>query len=185
MFAPCSVVSGPSARSPEADPSPTGAMIPTVNKAERDRIEAEVRRLADGSPCELWELRIGMDRSIHALINRRDGNRLSVDDAARFNHLLRRELAVAGVDVDAWSIEVESPGVTRSLRVPRHFEKSLGQRVRIVRRDPDADPRVVIGLLRDAGPSGCRVEAEGRGDAILELAYPDISDARLDPRLPF
>ena len=75
--------------------------------------------------------------------------------------------------------------MTRSLRVPRHFEKSLGQRVRIVRRDPDADPRVVIGILRDAGPAGCRIEPEGGGDAILELAYPDISDARLDPKLPF
>jgi ribosome maturation factor RimP len=156
-----------------------------VNKAERDRIEAEVRRLAEGSPYELWELRIGMDRSIHALIDRRDGTRLSVDDAARFNHFLRRELAVAGVDVDVWSIEIESPGVTRSLRVPRHFEKGLGERVRIVRRDPDADPRVITGILRDAGPSGCRVEPEGGGGAIVELAYSDISDARLDPKLPF
>jgi ribosome maturation factor RimP len=184
MFVACSVVSFPSASSPDEPPPRPTSYDPPVNKAERDRIEGEVRRLADGSPLELYDLRIGQDRSVHALVDRRDGTRLSVDDAARFNHLLRRELALVGVDVDAWSIEVESPGVTRPLKVPRHYERSLGQRVRIVRRDPMADPRVVIGILREAGAVGCRVEAEG-GGAIVEIAYSDVSDARLDPKLPF
>jgi ribosome maturation factor RimP len=144
----------------------------------------EVQRLADASSFEIWELRIGQDRSVHVYLDRRDAVRLSVDDAARFNHYLRRELSAGGVDVDTWSIVVESPGVQRALRTPRHYARSIGQRLRIVRRDPAAPGRVMVGLLRDAGETGFRFEPEG-GEAPLEIRFEDVADARLDPKLPF
>jgi ribosome maturation factor RimP len=154
-----------------------------MRPAEREGVEREVRRLIDASPFEIFDLRIGQDRSLHLYLDRREG-RLTVDDAARFNHHLRRELAAAGVDVDTWSIEVESPGAFRPLRTPRHFEKSRGQRVRIVRRDPAANPRVVTGILREVGGSGVRIEARADSPPI-EIRFDDVADARLDPELPF
>jgi ribosome maturation factor RimP len=154
-----------------------------MNRAEREAVEREVRRLVDSSPFELFELRIGQDRSLHVYLDRRDG-RLSVGDAARFNHEIRRELAAAGMNVDAWSIEVESPGAFRPLRNPRHFEKSRGQRIRIVRRDPAANPRVVSGTLRDSDEQACRLEPDGGGPQ-LEIRFDDVAEARLDPKLPF
>jgi ribosome maturation factor RimP len=152
-----------------------------VKPAERQAVEREVRRLVDASPFEVFELRIGQDRSLHLLLDRRDG-RLSVDDAARFNHVLRRELDAAGIDVDTWSIEVESPGARRPLRERRHFEKSLGERVRIVRRDQPG--RVATGILRAAGEAGIVIEPDGGGPK-LEIGWDDVAEARLDPRLPF
>jgi ribosome maturation factor RimP len=154
-----------------------------MKPSERQAAEREVRRLVDASPFEIYELRIGQDRSIHLFLDRREG-RLSVDDAARFNHFLRRELATAGFDVDAWSIEVESPGALRPLRTPRHFEKNRGQRVRIVRKDPAAASRVVLGILREIGETGVHVEPDG-GGALVEIGFDDVAEARLDPKLPF
>jgi ribosome maturation factor RimP len=155
-----------------------------MNRAEKDGVAREVHRLVDASEFELYDLRVGQDRSLHALIDRRDGVPISVGDVARFNHYLRRELSAAGIDVDLWSIEVESPGVRRPLRARRHYEKSLGQRIRVVRRDPAANPRVVIGILRTAGDLGFTMEPAG-GAAPVEIRFEDVSDARLDPELPF
>jgi ribosome maturation factor RimP len=155
-----------------------------MKPAERDTMAREVQRLADASPFELWELRIGMDRSVHVILDRRDGRRLAVDEAARFNHHLRRELSAAGFDVDSWSIEIESPGVTRPLRNARHFAKSVGERIRVVRRDPAAPQRVVTGMLRDVGENGFRMDPEG-GSTPLEIRFDDVSEARRDPKLPF
>jgi ribosome maturation factor RimP len=154
-----------------------------MRPAERDAVEREVRRLIDTSPFEIWDLRIGQDRSLHLYLDRRDGS-LSVGEAARFNHFLRRGLTEVGIDVDAWSIEIESPGALRKLRTPRHFERSRGHRIRISRRDPTSTPRVLIGILRDVDASGCRVEPDGGGPAI-DVSFDDVSEARLDPRLPF
>jgi ribosome maturation factor RimP len=155
-----------------------------MRPAERDAIAREVQRLADASPFEIYEMRIGQDRSLHVFLDRRDAGRLAVADAARFNHLLRRELSAAGVDVDAWSIEVESPGVHRPLRAPRHYARAVGERIRVVRRDPAAAGRVFTGVLRDVGDVGFRLEPEGGGPP-LEIRFDDVSDARLDPKLPF
>jgi ribosome maturation factor RimP len=153
-----------------------------MKQAERDAVEREVRRLVDLSPFEIFELRIGQDRSLHVFLDRREG-RLSVDDCARFNHFLRRELPGRGIDVDAWSIEVESPGARRPLRNPRHFARAAGQRVRIVRRDAAANPRVVTGILSSSDDAGCRIEQEGGG--TIDIRYGDVAEARLDPKLPF
>jgi ribosome maturation factor RimP len=154
-----------------------------MNRAERETVEREVRRLVDGSPFEIYDLRIGQDRSLHVLIERRDG-RLSVGDAARFNQFLRRELVAVGIDVDSWSIEVESPGALRPLKSPRHFQKSVGQHIRLVRKDPGVRPQVVTGTLRDVTESGCQVEPDG-GAPPIDVPFSDIADARLDPKLPF
>lgn len=154
-----------------------------MNRAERDAVEREVRRLIETSPFELYDLRIGQDRSVHIHLDRKEG-RLSVDDAARFNHFLRRELAIAGTDVDSWSIEIESPGAQRTLRTPRHYARHLGERVRVVRRDPAANPRVVTGILRASDEGACRIEPEGGGPP-LDLSFGDVAEARLDPKLPF
>ena len=77
---------------------------------------------------------------------------------------------------------MESPGALRPLRSRRHFEKSLGQRVRIVRRSTAAG-RVVAGVLREVGASGFRLELDG--GATVDVPFDDVAEARLDPKLPF
>jgi ribosome maturation factor RimP len=154
-----------------------------MKPAERDAVEREVRRLVEQSPYEIYDMRIGIDRSLHIYLDRRQG-RLAVDEAARFNHFLRRELPACGIDVDAWSIEIESPGARRPLRKPAHYARAVGQRARIVRRDPAAPGRVVTGTLAAADEHGFRIEPEG-GGAAIDLRYEDVADARLDPKLPF
>jgi ribosome maturation factor RimP len=157
-------------------------IIVTMRPAERDAVEREVRRIVDASPFEIFEIRIGQDRSVHLLLDRKEG-RLSVDDAARFNHQLRNELAAVPIDVDKWSIVIESPGAFRPLRTPRHYERCVGERIRVVRRGT-LDTQVVIGTLRSATASEIVVAPDGAA-APLTIRFDEIANARLDPRLPF
>ncbi len=153
-----------------------------MNNREKEMVKQEVERVVAESRYELFDLRIGQDRSLHVVIDKNSG-RVSVDEIARFNLYLRNKLTDAGIAVDDWSVDVESPGALRPLRTPAHFIRFVGERIRIVRRDPTAKDRVVVGMLERADTSGFRLKLE-RGD-VFDLTYADVSDARLDPKLPF
>jgi hypothetical protein len=47
-----------------------------------------------------------------------------------------------------------------------------------------ADVRVVTGILREVGETTFGVEPDGGGPPVA-VAFGDVSEARLDPRLPF
>ena len=153
-----------------------------MNNREKEMVREHVERVVADSRYELFDLRIGQDRSLHVVIDKSAG-RVSVDEIARFNLYLRNQLTTAGIAVDDWSVNVESPGAFRPLREPKHYIRFVGERIRIVRRDPGARDRVVVGELERADGSGFRMKPE-RGEP-LDLTYTDVSDARLDPKLPF
>ncbi len=153
-----------------------------MNKQERDNLAREIQRLVEESTFELFDLRIGQDRSVHVVIDRPVG-RVSVDEIARFNRFLRYSLQESNVDVDLFSIEVESPGAMRPLREPRHYARFHGERARVVRRGENVEPRVVTGLIESSDENGVRIHADDGTD--YAIAYRDISEARLDPKLPF
>jgi len=72
-------------------------------------------------------------------------------------------------------LEVSSPGLERSLRVPRHFERSIGEQVRVKTVGPVNGRRVLEGALVSADPEAI-VIATGGGE--LRVPYADIASAR-------
>ncbi len=153
-----------------------------MDKNERDRVKREIERIVGDSQFELFDLKVGQDRSIHLMVDRRMG-KISVADIARFNVFVRNELLRAGIAMDDWSLDLESPGAFRPLRKPADFARFAGERARIVRRDPKAKDRVVVGVIDSTDVTGIRLKPE-KGDPFT-IPFTDVADARLDPQLPF
>ena len=64
------------------------------------------------------------------------------------------------------------PGLDRPLTKPEHYERFLGERVRIRAREPIAGRRNFTGRLAAAGPDAVTVEDEGgRTEIPLDLVH--------------
>ena len=59
-------------------------------------------------------------------------------------------------------LEVSSPGVNRTLRLPVHFSGAIGERIRIKFRNADGAYQVVTGLLRSCNDGVLEIETEDK-----------------------
>jgi ribosome maturation factor RimP len=82
---------------------------------------------------------------------------------------------------DDYGIEVESPGVRRSLHTLRHFQRFIGERVyvRLARAAPDGT-QVVKGTLQAV--VGDTVVVDPSLGPAFRLRLKEIESARLDPQ---
>jgi ribosome maturation factor RimP len=63
--------------------------------------------------------------------------------------------------LEAWSLEVSSPGVDRPLTKPEHYRRYLGRRVRVRTKKPLDGRRNFAGTLADADEESISLEADG------------------------
>ena len=103
---------------------------------------------------------------------------VSVEDCEQVNRELGTMLDVEDPLPGSYTLEVSSPGFDRRLRTPAHFERFVGERVRIELRDALEGRRNFTGTL--TGVEGSNVLLEVDGEA-WKLPLNDIAVARLVP----
>lgn len=78
-------------------------------------------------------------------------------------------------------LEVSSPGVNRTLRLPVHFSGAIGERIRIKFRNADGAYQVVTGLLRSCNDGVLEIETEDKKHKEkLVVRLNDVKEARVD-----
>ncbi len=152
----------------------------------------EIERIAEHSGCELWhaELKGG---TLRVLIDKAEGVTLS--DCEHVSKLVSAYLDVVDFGKSRYVLEVSSPGLDRPLHRLRHWESSVGRKVRVTLEDPQTGKRrTVTGRLEafekpEDTPEGdlektARVVVieEPKGER-LEVALRDIRQARLEIEL--
>lgn len=93
-----------------------------------------------------------------------------------------REIA-ALLDVEdpiqkAYQLEVSSPGLDRPLVKPEHFQRFLGEKIRVQLLAPVAGRKRLVGALVSSGGGEITVDVDGQA---LTVALSDIDRARLVP----
>jgi ribosome maturation factor RimP len=88
--------------------------------------------------CWLYDLELlgGAQSKIVRVTVDRDDRPVGVDDCANVSHGLSLLLDVEDLVQGHYNLEVSSPGLERSLKVRRHFEKAAGQTVQIKTKEP-------------------------------------------------
>ncbi|MDY6814125.1 MAG: ribosome maturation factor RimP [Pseudomonadota bacterium] len=105
---------------------------------------------------------------------------IGVEDCERVSRQVAALLDVEDPIPGAYTLEVSSPGLDRPLVTPAHFERHLGQRVRVKAAVPIDGRRNFTGVLVAAGDD----EIEIAGDeARWRLPFAQIETARLVPEL--
>ncbi|MFM8648389.1 MAG: ribosome maturation factor RimP [Actinomycetota bacterium] len=86
---------------------------------------------------------------------------IDVDTLAQCTRLISRELDHSDPISGHYTLEVSSPGLERTLRTPRHFQREVGKEVSIRLRNVENGERRITGLLVAADDQAATVRAMG------------------------
>ena len=97
-----------------------------------DRVEALIISTVENEGVELWDVRYVKEGSSHYLrvyIDKPCG--ITIDDCTNVSHAIDPLLDEADIIKDSYYLEVCSPGLERELLKPEHFEKTVGERIKL------------------------------------------------------
>ena len=143
----------------------------------RGNVEELVRPVVEASGLELWDVtyRKEAGRMVLRVLVDRDGG-VDLDTISATSERLSRRLDLEGFSEDtAYSLEVSSPGLERPLHEPRHFERSVGLRVKVKTASPIGGRRVHEGALVSADAEAIGIASDG---GELRVPYADVASAR-------
>ncbi len=132
---------------------------PLVTQEGLEMVDVEYRREPRG-----MTLRLYLDR---------DGG-VCLDDLTRVSRQLGDLLDVHQTVPGPYMLEVSSPGINRRLRRPDHFQRYVGQSVRVRTVAPVDGRRVFRGSLEAVEPDGIRVRSS---EGSWFIGFADIAQA--------
>jgi ribosome maturation factor RimP len=145
--------------------------------AEREAVERLVRPVVEAAGLELWDVSLGKEAGrmvLRAFVDRDGG--IDLDTISSISERISRRLDLEGFSPDRpYSLEVSSPGLERALREPRHFERSVGQTVKVKTAAPVGGRRTHEGALVSADSEAIVIASDG---GELRVSYADIASAR-------
>jgi ribosome maturation factor RimP len=128
---------------------------------------------------ELVDLEYAPGRA-HALlrifIDRAPG--VGLDDCERVSREISALFDVEDPVPTGYTLEVSSPGLDRVLRTPAHFQRFVGERVRVELRQPRDGRRRYTGRLAALNGEGIELNVDG---AMVSVSFAEIGRARLAP----
>jgi ribosome maturation factor RimP len=128
-----------------------------------------VEPLVEARGAELYDVVLG-GATLQVLV----GGGVDLDTIAELTREIGAVLDADDPMPDRYTLEVSTPGLERTLRVPRHFAGAIGERVK-VKTTPGHDVRRVEGELVEADDDGFTVDT---GTERCRLSYRDVERAR-------
>jgi ribosome maturation factor RimP len=118
-----------------------------------------------------WVLRLYIDKP---------GGGIGLEECQAASKAVDTALDVADFIPQEYSLEVSSPGLARPLRKPQHFERVVGQTIKVKTFGPLFEPprKNFTGKLSNVTPDGVTVDVEGAGP--FTIAFKDIAKANLE-----
>lgn len=159
----------------------------------RQAIEEKVRTLVDGVVAnegyELLDLDFVTERGrailrlyIDTVPPSTPERGVGVEDCTHVSRVVGDILDVEDAVPGEYNLEVSSPGIYRPLTKPEHFDRVVGERVKVKTFDKHDDRRVFVGTLTAHGDGRITVEVDGQSYA---LALEQVAKANLEPLLDF
>ncbi len=137
-----------------------------------DRVRAIVEPLLSDRDLELFD--VEQSGSVLRITVDRPGG-VGLDTLGEATRSISRALDEHDPVPGRYTLEVSSPGVERSLRIPIHFARAVGEKIS-VRTHAGVEPRRISGVLLAADDDGVTVRTDDRSD--VRLGYDDIERAR-------
>jgi ribosome maturation factor RimP len=153
--------------------------VPRIDMNEA--LEVFIRKEVEGIDYDLVEFRLGgtvRRPLVDVRIDRRDGNKVTVDDCAHVSRALEPRLDASGLVGEDYVLEVSSPGVERPLRNAADWRRFAGRTAKVLA--PSLGGRLEVEVLGvdDSTGEPMAVMREPRG---IEHRVPlaEIREARL------
>ncbi len=121
--------------------------------------------------------------TLQVLVQRRDGQDISLDECASLSTPLAEAFEAAGVlGETAYVLEVSSPGVSEELHDDRDFRSFRGFPVAVLHRDSQGSEARCEGLLLERNDAELQVNIRGRikripREAVIQVRLVTASDS--------
>ena len=136
-------------------------------------IEAKVEKLLEKIISDLGYylydvlyVKEGKDYYLKIIIDKESG--ISLEDCETVNNAINDILDEADYIRDQYFLEVSSPGIERTLRNQRHFEKEIGNEILLKLFKPINKQKEVIGVLKEYNNKEIVLQVE-KEDIIIDL----------------
>jgi ribosome maturation factor RimP len=145
-----------------------------------EELERVVAKELDGVQFDLVELRKGGTRSrpvLEVRIDRRDGQKVTVDDCARASRAIEARLDGGALVSDRYVLQVSSPG-ERPLRTPAEWRRFVGRWASVLA--PDFGGRIegeILAVSEENGQEAVTLRLERGGESTIPLTA--VKEARL------
>jgi ribosome maturation factor RimP len=150
-----------------------------MNRVTPEALQAIIAPALTALGYELWgcELHPHGHRSVlRVYIDSERG--ITVADCVRATRQINAVLNVESVLADQYELEVSSPGFERPLFTPAHYQRFMGQKVRIRLHNPQQEQRQYIGILQSIEAGQITLMTEGM--AVI-LSLENVEKANLMP----
>lgn len=124
---------------------------PVIEAEAMELVEVQYRREPQG-----WVLRLYVDKE--------DG--VTIDDCTTVNRVIGDLFDVADPIEHAYHLEVSSPGLDRPLRKYEHFEREVGNVIKVVTSIPFENRRKFKGILTGAESDAITLDCDGQSYSI-------------------
>lgn len=154
-------------------------MTKTVAPAVDARVKTLVEEVLAGSPHFLVELEVrgaAGSQAVDVFIDSDDG--IGVDTLAQISREVAFLFDAEEVIARQYRLNVSSPGLDRSLKLPRQYKKNVGRALRVHYQKPDGDGYTEVhGDLVDADDEA--IEVVVSGGQRRRIRYLDILWAKV------
>ena len=102
----------------------------------REELKNVIKNIVEDNGCELYDIeetQEGDHKYFRVYITKPGG--VNLNDCTAINNLISPIFDVEEPIKDKYFLEVSSPGVERKLTKPEHFEKSVGENVKVTLND--------------------------------------------------
>lgn len=144
-----------------------------------EELEQLLAPAVGGLGYEITDLEVkvgGRDGVVRLFIDHPDG--IDLEDCEKVSREVSSILDVDDPIPGQYNLEVSSPGLDRRLRTREHFERFMGEEVRVKMRVPVEGRRNYRGEIRAADDEKVDVEVDGQMHSLL---INNIASARLIP----
>ena len=136
--------------------------FPVFEELGLELVEVQYRREQSG-----WVLRL--------LIDKQDG--ITLDDCAAVSREISQLLDIEDFVDQAYSLEVSSPGLNRSLKSMAEFERFVGRKAKIKTLEPIGGENVFIGKINKTEDESIVLDV---GTKEVTILFSQVAKARLE-----
>ena len=154
-------------------------MVETMKRSDIvNEVEMLLRPITRAMGLETVDVQVAGEAQrtvLRVLVDRPDGG-ITVEECAKVNEALGRQLDLYDFFPDAYTLEVSSPGLDRPLRTDEEFRRFAGRRTEIVATEPVGGQRRFRGMLLGVVGDAVVLQVEQRQ---VQIPRAQIQQARL------
>ncbi len=138
---------------------------------KKEAIQQVLNEWIEGTDIFVVETSVKLGNKIRVSLDRPGG--ISINECARANRKMHERL-----NLEDYTVEVSSPGLTEPFKVPEQYIKNQGKRVRVTSRDG----KTKSGILIDVGPGGFSLEDKKKkqdGPKVYHFTFDEVKSTTI------